>query len=153
MTIKHITLVWKPRESKCSFQFSSSMKIKNWKTDKEKIEPKIAKNYCWTWTPVEFFRVLSDFLADLLRFHRVTIPTFALSFKILPRMSTRGESKGTRHQWSGSTEGSSPSLWKRRRGSDGGIGAWTVVMENQRQTDKVKERRAESNVRGRGPGA
>ena len=48
-----------------------------------------------------FFRVLSDFLADLLRFHRVTIPTFALSFKILPRMSAWGESKGTRHQWSG----------------------------------------------------
>ena len=34
MKIKHTTLVWIHRGSKCSFQFSSSMKIKNWKTDK-----------------------------------------------------------------------------------------------------------------------
>ena len=35
MKIKHTTLVWIHRGSKCSFQFSSSMKIKNWKTDKK----------------------------------------------------------------------------------------------------------------------
>ena len=73
----------------------------------EKESRKMRKNYYWTWTPVVFFRVPSHFLADLLRFHLVTIPTFALSFKILPRMSAWGESKGTRHQWSGS-EGGDP---------------------------------------------
>ena len=80
---------------------------------RREIEPKIAKNYFWTWTLVVFFRVLSDFPADLLRFHQVTNPTFALFFKILPRMSTRGESKGTRQQWSGS-EATAGTRWRDR---------------------------------------
>ena len=41
---------------------------------------------------------------------------------------------------------------KRKQGPDGGIGAWTVAMETEgKPPDKVKERRAPSNVRGRGP--
>ena len=50
------------------------------------LEPKIAEklllnfnNYCLPFT------VLCGFLTDLLRFHRVVVPPFALSFNILPR--------------------------------------------------------------------
>ena len=36
-----------------------------------------------------FFRVLFGFLADLLRFHRVIVPPFALSFKILKEVNKK----------------------------------------------------------------
>ena len=63
------------------------------------IEPKIAKKIlfnfnknCLPELQWWFFRVLNGFLADLLAFHLITIPLFALSFNCLPRLSTRGES-------------------------------------------------------------
>ena len=53
------------------------------------IEPKIAKKlllnfnkYCLLDLQWCFYRVLCGFLADFLRFHRVIVPPFALSFKI-----------------------------------------------------------------------
>ena len=60
---------------------------------RREIDAKIANNYCLPELQWRFFRVLSGFVADLLRFHRVTIPPFALSFKLLPRLGTRGESR------------------------------------------------------------
>ena len=47
-----------------------------------------------TWTPLAVLSCSKCFfLANLLRFYRVTIPPFALSFKILPRLGARGESR------------------------------------------------------------
>ena len=47
-----------------------------------------------TWSPLVVLSSSKCFLlANLLRFYRVTIPPFALSFKILPRLGTRGESR------------------------------------------------------------
>ena len=56
------------------------------------IEPKIAEKlllnfnkYCLPELQWWSYRVLCGFLTDLLRFHRVVVPPFALSFNILPR--------------------------------------------------------------------
>ena len=45
---------------------------------RREIDTKIANNYCLPELQWRFFRVLSGFVADLLRFHLVTIPPFAL---------------------------------------------------------------------------